>query len=168
MRLSARTPDLVCPGCGARSAADQRFCRACGLPLVLAPPPGGLRVSAARAQARKIKPQLAEGELVRAAWARNPSEAEFIQGLLIEEGIPSVLRRSAGFDVPDMLAAGPRDILVAQSGMAAAREVLLQAEVIGPEPSASPGAVPRRLLAGLLAALAVGAFVIWLLAQLIH
>lgn len=168
MRLSERTPDLFCPGCGAHSDADQRFCRACGLPLVLQSPPGGLRVSAARAQARKIKPQLAEGELVRVAWARNQSEAEFIQGLLIEEGIPSVLRRSAGFDVPDMLAAGPRDILVAQSGVATAREVLLQAEVIDAEPSASPAAVPRRLLAGLLAALAVGALVIWLLAQLVH
>lgn len=169
MRLSEPTPDLVCPGCGAHSDPGKRFCRACGLPLVLQQsPPGGVRVSEARAQARKIKPQLAEGELVRVAWARNQSEAEFIQGLLIEEGIPSVLRRSAGFDVPDMLAAGPRDILVAQSGLATAREVLLQAEVIGAEPSASPAAVPRRLLAGLLAALAVGALVIWLLAQVVH
>ena len=67
-----------------------------------------------------------------------------------------------------MLAAGPRDVLVAHSGMATAREVLLQAEVIGAEPSAPSAAVPWRLLAGLLAALAVGAVVIWLLAQLVH
>ena len=87
-------------------------------------------------RARKIKPQLAEGELVRVAWARNQAEAEFIQGLLLEEGVPSVLRRSAGFDVPDFLAAGPRDILVPQSGVDTAREVLLQAEVISPEPAA--------------------------------
>ena len=168
MRLREQTPDLVCPGCGAHSDLDQRFCRACGLPLVLQSPPREPRVSVARAHARKINPQLTEGELVRVAWARNQSEAEFIQGLLIEEGVPSILRRSAGFDVPDMLAAGPRDILVALSGMATAREVLLQAEVIGAEQSAPSAAVPRRLLAGLLAALAVGVLVIWLLAQLVH
>ena len=32
--------------------------------------------------------------------------------MLLEEGIPSLLRRSGGFDVPDFLAAGPRDVLV--------------------------------------------------------
>ncbi len=135
---------------------------------MLQAPSGGVRVSTARAQARKIKPQLAEGELVRAAWARNQSEAEFIQGLLLEEGVPSVLRRSAGFDVPDMLAAGPRDILVARSGMATAREVLLQAELIDDQPPSSPPAVATRLMAGLLAALVVGALVIWLMFELLH
>jgi hypothetical protein len=55
--------------------------------------------------------------LPRATWCvwrggRNQTEAEFIQALLLEWGVPSVLRRTAGFDVPDFLAAGPRDILV--------------------------------------------------------
>jgi hypothetical protein len=35
-----------------------------------------------------------------------------VQGLLRAEGIPSMLRRTRGFDVPDMLAAGPRDVMV--------------------------------------------------------
>ena len=47
--------------------------------------------------------------------------------LLLEEGVPSTLRRSAGFDVPDMLAAGPRDVLVPESGVEVARQVLLRA-----------------------------------------
>lgn len=50
--------------------------------------------------------------LVKVASARNQAEAEFIQSLLREEGVPSMTRRSAGFDVPDFLAAGPRDVLV--------------------------------------------------------
>ncbi len=58
------------------------------------------------ARARKVKPQYTEGELVRVAAPRHQSEAELIQGLLLEEGIPSMLRRTRGFDVPDMLAAG--------------------------------------------------------------
>ena len=39
-------------------------------------------------RARKIKPQLTEGPLVQVAWGRNQAEAEFIQGLLLEEGVP--------------------------------------------------------------------------------
>jgi hypothetical protein len=113
-------------------------------------------------RARKIKPQFAEGDLVRVAGGRNQAEAEFIQGLLLEEGVPSMLRRSAGFDVPDFLAAGPRDVLVPESGAVTAREVLLEAEVIA---SAEPGeriVAPARLLAGILVALAVGALIVWL------
>ena len=68
-------------------------------------------------RARKVKPQYAEGELVRVAGARHQAEAEFIQGLLLEEGVPSLLRRTRGFDVPDMLAAGPRDVMVPASGV---------------------------------------------------
>jgi hypothetical protein len=119
-------------------------------------------VSERHERARKIKPQLAEGALVRVASASNQAEAEFIQGLLLEEGVPSMLRRSAGFDVPDFLAAGPRDVLVPESGAVTAREVLLEAEVIA---SAEPGeriVAPARLLAGILVALAVGALIVWL------
>jgi hypothetical protein len=110
-------------------------------------------------RARKIKPQLAEGELVRVAGAHNQAEGEFIQGLLLEEGVPSLLKRSAGFDVPDFLAAGPRDVLVPQSGAVTAREVLLQAELISPERREATVA-PARLLMGLLAALMVGALAV--------
>jgi hypothetical protein len=98
------------------------------------------------------------------AVARNLAEAEFIQALLREEGIPSLLRRTAGFDVPDYLSAGPRDVFVSESSALDAREVLLQAEVItdSPEPArASPS--PGRLLVGILIALAVGALVVWLI-----
>jgi hypothetical protein len=103
-------------------------------------------------------------KLVRVAVARNQAEAEFIQGLLEEEGIPSVLRRTAGFDVPDFLAAGPRDVLVRSSAELQAREVLLQAEVISDEPAESrPLVAPIRLLAGILISLALGALVVWLI-----
>jgi hypothetical protein len=81
-------------------------------------------LSEAQRRARKVKPQYGEGPLVRVAWARHQAEAELIAGLLLEEGIPAVIRRNQGFDVPDFLAAGPRDILVAASGAEAAREVL--------------------------------------------
>ena len=160
-------PTLVCPGCGSRFGADERFCPDCKLPLVLdadLPP-----LSERQERARKVKPQLSESELVKVAWARNQAEGEFIQGLLLEEGVPSMLRRSAGFDVPDFLAAGPRDVMVPISGVDAAREILLQSDVIGSEQDQGTGAVaPRRLLAGLLIALAIGALVIWLISLAAH
>ena len=162
--MDGSTP-LVCPSCGARHAAAERFCPSCKLPLVYGGAEASEPVSERHERARKIKPQLAEGELVRVAGARNQAEGEFIQGLLLEEGVPSVLRRTAGFDVPDFLAAGPRDVLVPEAGVSTAREVLLEAELIahdGEREVVSPG----RLLAWLLAALAVGTLVIWAVIEL--
>ena len=156
---------LVCVSCGSTFPEDERFCPTCGVPLTYAAAPHGARVSDRHARARKVKPQLAEGDLVRVARARNQAEGEFIQGLLLEEGVPSMMRRSAGFDVPDFLAAGPRDVLVPQTGVETAREVLLQAEVISAEPERTTVA-PARLLAGLLVALAVGGLVIWAIVEL--
>ena len=114
---------LVCPQCKRAYPASERFCASCGMPLVHRSG-GEEEPSARRRRARKIKPQYAEGQLVKVARAQHQSEAEFIEGLLLEEGIPCMLRRSPGFDVPDMLAGGPRDVLVPASGAQAAREAL--------------------------------------------
>ena len=73
---------------------------------------------------------------MKVVGARNQTEAELLQGMLLEEGVPSLMRRSGGFDVPDFLAAGPRDILVPESGADRGREILQL-----PEP------VPRAALA---------------------
>jgi hypothetical protein len=114
---------LICPECGTSYARSERFCAGCEMPLVYLP--GSERETSERQRrARKIKPQYAEGRLVKVAYANNQPEAELIEALLLEEGIPSMLRRSGGFDVPDFLAAGPRDILVPESGAEAAREAL--------------------------------------------
>lgn len=64
------------------------------------------------------------GKLVKVAFARNQAEAEMLQGLLSEAGIPSVLKRSGGFDNPDFLAAGPHDVMVQSDAARRAREVL--------------------------------------------
>jgi hypothetical protein len=158
---------LVCPSCGATGAPSERFCPACGMPLVHPEGAGaGQALSERQERARKIKPQLAEGRLVRVAGGRNQAEAEFIQGLLLEEGVPSLLRRSAGFDVPDFLAAGPRDVLVPEAGLSTAREVLLEAELISEERAAT-AVPPGKLLIGLLIALALGLLLVWLLIELL-
>ena len=117
------TSGLVCPGCNRPAAGDERFCTSCGMPVTHAGLGPG-EPTERQARARKVSPQYGEGELVKVGWARNQAEAELIAGLLLEEGIPSLAKRTVGFDVPDFIAAGPRDILVAESGADAARDVL--------------------------------------------
>jgi len=65
-------------------------------------------------------------------------EAEMLVAMLADAGIPAMARRTT-FDVPDMLAAGPREILVP-----AARELEARA-LLDPRPDApdedGPGAL---------------------------
>ena len=62
--------------------------------------------------------------MVKVAFARTEPEAEMLQGLLGEAGIPSMLKRSGGFDNPEFLPNGPRDVFVSQAHAQRAREVL--------------------------------------------
>lgn len=113
-----------------------------------------------RRLARKVDPRYASGEPVKAIGARNQAEAEFIQSLLLEEGIPSMVRRARGFDVPDFLAGGTRDVLVPVAGAGAAREVLLQSELLDTSSSVPASAMSWRLLAGVACGFALVALVI--------
>ncbi len=74
------------------------------------------------------------GKLVKVAFGQNQMEAEMIQGLLADHGIPSMLKR-AGMDNPDFLAAGPRHVFVPEAAVEDARAVLKGT----PGASASPG-----------------------------
>jgi hypothetical protein len=162
---SSSSRPLACPSCALRYELDERFCARCGMPLVyVGSEPIEVPVNDAHDRARKINPAYTEGELVRVAGGRNQAEAELIQGLLLEEGVPSVLRRSPGFDVPDFLAAGPRDVMVPESGAEPAREVLLEAELAPPEPG--EGSAPPnlgRLVAAIAGGGAITALIAWLL-----
>jgi hypothetical protein len=149
---------LVCPGCGAGGAPDERFCARCGSPLVVAVPPEAPpreERETARSRARKIHPPYAEGELVRVAAARHQAEAEMLQNLLLDAGVPSLVRRSGGFDVPDFLAAGPRDVLVPRGGEEAAHEALGRDAAAPPVAPAVPGGRAPAWVRAMAVALAV-------------
>lgn len=120
------------------------------------------------------------GKLVKVAFARNQVEAEMIQGLLNEAGMPSVLKRARGFDAPEFMAAGPHDVLVDSSHAHKAKEVLAdtitenetdeEAELRdearlrrgGPATETSPARLALWIAAALLAAIVI----VWLLYQL--
>ena len=151
--MSRKSPSssLSCVRCGKAYGLDERFCDDCGLPLVFA-------------GHEKINPEYTRGDLVRVAGGRNQAEAELIQNLLLEEGIPSVVRRSAGFDVPDYLAGGPRDVLVAESGARAAHETLLDTD-LAPRPVPETARGPLKTVAIALAVFAAAlafVYVMWL------
>jgi hypothetical protein len=108
----------------------------------------------------------AQRELVKVAGAQNQAEAEFVQDLLREAGVPSMLRRTPGFDVPDFLAAGPRDVLVPGWAAERAHDVLVLADLGPLLPAPRGGDAPHRILAGLLVALALVAIVAWCATEL--
>lgn len=61
---------------------------------------------------------------VKVAAAPNETLALVMKGLLDEAGIPVLIQRGGGFDIPDFLSAGPRDVLVPHLFVTEARELL--------------------------------------------
>ena len=156
---------LSCPRCALAHPIDERFCRNCGMPLVYAGTREEAPITDAHERARKVRPQYAHGDLVRVTGARNMADGELIQSILLDHGVPSMLRRARGFDVPDFLAAGPRDVMVPQSGYETAREVLAGSDMLTDEAPADslPGiGSPTRLALGLAAAVGAAALVVYL------
>jgi hypothetical protein len=143
---------------------DERFCRNCGMPLVYAGTREEEPITGAHERARKVRAQYAHGDLIRVTGARSQADGEMIQAILLDHGIPSMLRRTRGFDVPDFLAGGPRDVLVPESGYETARELLAGGDLLSAEapPDELPGiGSPARLAVGLLAAVGVAALIVY-------
>jgi len=119
-----------------------------------------------------------EGPLVKVAFARNQPEAELIQGLLRESGIPSVLKRARGFDAPEFLAAGPHEVYVGSSVAEDARRVLAETivedeaagaadpEAQGPLAGGAAVTSPVRLALWVGGIALAGIALIWILYQL--
>lgn len=90
---------------------------------------------ALRRRARDPKPE--PPRWTRAAIAMHQPEAEMLAGLLGDHGIPVMIRRTT-FDVPDMLAGGPRELLVPSDRELEARELLAP----GGAPAGAPESAP--------------------------
>jgi pimeloyl-ACP methyl ester carboxylesterase len=164
--MSEDAGPLTCPRCAISHPLSERFCRNCGMPLVYAGTREEEPITGAHERARKIRPQYSRGELVRVTGARNLADGEMIQGILLDQGVPSMLRRARGFDVPDFLAGGPRDVLVPESGYERARELLQGADLLTAEtpPGSLPGiGSPARLAVGVIVAVAIAALLVYIL-----
>jgi hypothetical protein len=65
-----------------------------------------------------------EERWVQVAVAPDESSALLMEGLLKNAGIPTLIQRARGFDAPDFLSAGPRDVLVSASSLGEAKQIL--------------------------------------------
>jgi hypothetical protein len=65
-----------------------------------------------------------EERWVKVAVAPNETSALMMEGILKDAGISSLTQRARGFDAPDFLSAGPRDVLVPDSLLGEARQIL--------------------------------------------
>jgi predicted esterase len=61
---------------------------------------------------------------VKVAAAPDETDALLMEGVLKDAGIPSLIQRAPGFDAPDFLSAGPRDVLVPGALVEEAKQVL--------------------------------------------
>lgn len=61
---------------------------------------------------------------MKVAVAPNETSALLMDGVLKDAGVPALIQRAPGFDVPDFLSAGPRDVLVPGSLLEEARQLL--------------------------------------------
>jgi len=61
---------------------------------------------------------------VKVGSAPNETSALLMEGVLKDGGIPALILRGSGFDVPDFLSAGPRDVLVPEPAVEEARQLL--------------------------------------------
>jgi len=119
-------------------------------------------------ESRKNPSKSSDDPLVKVAFTQNQAESDLIQNILKEEGIPSMVRRTRGFDVPDFLAAGPRDVLVPESGAEFARALLRDANVAETVEAELPPAGDQtvfqtRILLAVLGGGLLAALVAWLL-----
>ena len=67
-------------------------------------------------------------EPVPVAFAANQTEADLIQGILREEGIPSLTQKPEGSFLTDLFAMGPRHIVVPASAEEKAKKILADLE----------------------------------------
>jgi hypothetical protein len=88
---------------------------------------------------RPREPRPEQVTWVKVAFARHQPEAEMLANLLAELDIPVLVRRTT-MDVPDMLAGGPRELLVPSDRALEARALIDPMEPIDAEADAGRGA----------------------------
>ena len=65
-----------------------------------------------------------EERWIKVAVAPNETSALLMDGVLKDAGVPALIQRAPGFDVPDFLSSGPRDMQVPGALFEEARQIL--------------------------------------------
>jgi hypothetical protein len=110
----------------------------------------------------KVRPEYTQGDLMTVTTVRHSAEGEMLRGMLLEEGIPSMVRPTRGFVIPQALGAGPHEVVVSASGYEAAYQ-LVHGELPQPQhPASRTGPEPGNLLAVVLIVVGLLALLVWL------
>jgi hypothetical protein len=104
------------------------------------------------------------GRLVKVGFGRTQIEAEMLQGFLSEAGIPSILKRTIGFDTPEFFASGPHDVFVNASDAPRAREVLAETLIEDEDQGQRQLEEERRFARGETGDISPGRLAFWVLA----
>ena len=160
---AARLPDLR-----RKYPLSERFCSDCGMPLVYVGRGEEEPITEAHERARKVKPQYTRRRAGEGrATPRNLAEAQLIQGILLEEGIPSFERTQPRLRRPRLPGGRPARHPRPEAGAEAARELLSD---LGGDPPAPPASAlaepPVRFLAKFVAVVIAAAALVWVLYQL--
>jgi hypothetical protein len=117
-------------------AGEQAAEAGAALARALAEPPSPVDGAPRSATAAPVGDVQPDGT-VRVAVAANQAEAELLQGVLTDAGIPSNWRRTGG-DLPELLAAGYREIYVPEGAAGEAQALLATLETADSEQDAAP------------------------------
>jgi hypothetical protein len=110
----------------------------------------------------KIRPEYTHGDLRTVTTVRHVAEGEMLRGMLLEEGIPSMVRPARAFVIPQALGAAPHEVVVPESGYEAAYQ-LVHGELPQPQhPGSRSRPEPGNLLAVVLIVAGLLAFLVWL------
>ena len=126
---------MFCPICGCEYVADVLTCVDCGVPLSPDPPPSDEEMTF-------------DDPVVPAIEVYNPSEAEIVCSLLQAHGIPCILKAENQYAVDATYTVGPlarRRILVRESDLPRAREILQATPSHDSQPDSPGGGVPPAL-----------------------
>lgn len=102
------------------------------------------------------------GRLVKVGFGRTQVEAEMLRGILSEAGIPSILKRTMGFDTPEFFASGPHDVFVNAGDAIRAREVLAETIVEDEDQERQELEEERRLARGETREISPGRLAFWI------
>jgi hypothetical protein len=110
----------------------------------------------------KVRAEYTHGDPVTVTTVPHVAEGEMLRGMLLEEGIPSMVRPARSFAIPQALGTGPQEVVVPESAYDAAYQLVHGELPQPPHPGSRSRPEPGNLLAVVLIVLGLLAFLVWL------
>ena len=110
----------------------------------------------------KVRPEYTHGDPVTVTTVRHVAEGEMLRGMLLEEGIPSMVRPAPAFAIPQALGTGPHEVVVPESAYETAYQLVHGEPPQPAHPASRSRPAPGNLPAVVLIVVGALAFLVWL------